>query len=174
MQHITSDLTSSTQSSLRLATSAGNALPPTRTFVDCILGGLFSDNPDPEKLDSCQKVNQFFRTVWNSRLINEQEQVYVAFVDRGLNLIDWKCLFTGTASEVLLDVNIISRKALESKAHGVFLAHNHPSNEKSPSELDIKVTDILNRALKMFNIELIDHLILTPKSYYSFSQESKL
>ena len=157
-----------------LASSAGNALPPTRTFIDCILGGLFSDNPDPEKLDSYQKAYKFFRTVWNNHLINEQEQVYAVFVDKYLNLIDWKCLFTGSADDVHLDVAIIARKALECKAQGVFLAHNHPSADESPSDLDIKATGILKNALKLFGIQLVDHQILTLTSYYSFAEGGKL
>ena len=69
---------------------------------------------------------------------------------------------------------IVTKVALDSMASGVILMHNHPSGNLDPSESDLSITENIKKALKLFEITLIDHFIVTEDSYYSFLNEGKL
>ena len=69
---------------------------------------------------------------------------------------------------------MISGMAVKSLAKGVIIAHNHPSGNRKPSDADNQVTKQLSEALKLFNIKLLDSIILTEKSYLSFADEEIL
>ena len=58
-------------------------------------------------------------------------------------------------------------------ATGVILVHNHPSGDPTPSFADTKMTEALNKAGKVLDIAVVDHVILADSCYYSFSDESK-
>jgi DNA repair protein RadC len=58
--------------------------------------------------------------------------------------------------------------AIKSLSKGVIIAHNHPSGEKKPSSADVSMTKNMKTALGLFNIELVDHMIITKDGYYSF------
>ncbi len=60
------------------------------------------------------------------------------------------------------------RVAVMKNASRVILVHNHPSGSLTPSEADKDITDRLIQVGRILNIDLVDHLIITPKSYISF------
>ena len=80
----------------------------------------------------------------------------------------------GGITWTLVDIRIVAKYAIENLATGVILAHNHPSGELMPSEADRQITKKIKDALKMFDIQVMDHLILTEQSYYSFADEGIL
>jgi DNA repair protein RadC len=78
--------------------------------------------------------------------------------------------FGGTECTVI-DVKIAVRLAIMKMASAVILAHNHPSGNPAPSSSDIEQTRQLKNALAFFDIQLLDHIIVSDDSYYSFSDE---
>ena len=80
----------------------------------------------------------------------------------------------GGITGTVVDIRIIAKYAIENLATGVILAHNHPSGKLVPSEQDRQITKKIKEALKMFDIQVLDHLILTEQSYYSFADEGIL
>jgi DNA repair protein RadC len=74
----------------------------------------------------------------------------------------------GTAGTVV-DVKIVAKYAIDSLASCVIIAHNHPSGGLEPSASDKAITQKIKTALKMFDISLLDHIILTSESYFSFA-----
>jgi DNA repair protein RadC len=64
------------------------------------------------------------------------------------------------------------KKALELRATGMILVHNHPSGNLQPSKQDKSITRKLINAAATFDIFVFDHLIISVKSYYSFKDES--
>ena len=78
--------------------------------------------------------------------------------------------FTGT----LVDVRIVCKLALEENAVAMILAHNHPSGKLHPSQPDKKLTDKLKQAAETLDINVLDHLIVTQQSYYSFADNDLL
>jgi len=61
--------------------------------------------------------------------------------------------------------------ALRVGAHGIIMAHNHPSGNLQPSQSDIDLTRKVKEAGKLLDIQLLDHIILTNEGYYLFSDE---
>ena len=70
-----------------------------------------------------------------------------------------------------MDVKSILRRALDRKASGVILVHNHPSGNAMPGQTDIRQTSILKKALQTCEIGLIDHVVIAEDSWYSFADE---
>jgi DNA repair protein radc len=81
----------------------------------------------------------------------------------------------GGMTATLVDVRIVLRKALELKnVTKMIVAHNHPSGNLNPSEADKQLTKKLSDAAKIMDINLLDHIIVTQTSYYSFADEGLL
>jgi DNA repair protein RadC len=64
--------------------------------------------------------------------------------------------------------------ALKTAATGIMLCHNHPSENIAPSVEDTQLTTQIKEAAKLMNINLLDHLIITRDSYYSFADDGLL
>lgn len=73
----------------------------------------------------------------------------------------------GTSGGMLLDSKQLIYKALLTASERVIFVHNHPSNSLEPSKEDIHLTNVTKRLMKVFNIELLDHIIVTEEDYVS-------
>ena len=102
-----------------------------------------------------------------------KEHLLFIGLDRGNNVRNISILGIGSNCEVLVDSKDIIRTALLSCSERVVLVHNHPSNNLEPSKADIHITNITNNHLKSFNIELLDHIIVTEKEYISMEKIKK-
>ena len=71
-------------------------------------------------------------------------------------------------SGTLIDNRLILATALNCLASGIIICHNHPSGNLHPSEADTKITKRLEEASKIMDIQLIDSLILTEESHFSY------
>jgi DNA repair protein RadC len=71
---------------------------------------------------------------------------------------------------------MISQYALKGNASGIIIAHNHPSGNSNPSESDQKITNKIKEAGNLLDIQLLDHIIVTPERdvYRSFADEGHL
>lgn len=83
-------------------------------------------------------------------------------------------MFYGTINESVVYPRCIIQKALEYNAAAIIAAHNHPSGNLTPSSADMMVTNQLKDVLKILDIKLIDHFIITHKETYSFSEKGLL
>lgn len=101
----------------------------------------------------------------------DHEECWILLLNKANRLIDKILISTGGLDSTVIDNRVIIRKALEKKACGVILVHNHPSGSALPSVNDIKNTQSLNKALKTCDLSLIDHIIIGKDSYYSFADE---
>lgn len=102
------------------------------------------------------------------------ESVFALFLNNAKNTIGYAKISQGGITGAVVDIRIIAKYAVESMATAVIVAHNHPSGKTSPSEQDDKITKELKVGLKTLGIHLIDHLIITKNSYYSYQNESKI
>ena len=102
-----------------------------------------------------------------------KEHLLFIGLDRGNNVRNISILGIGSNCEVLVDSKDIIRTALLSCSERVVLVHNHPSNNLEPTKADIHITNITNNLLKSFNIELLDHIIVTEKEYISMEKIKK-
>lgn len=72
------------------------------------------------------------------------------------------------------DIRIIMQAAILGNASAMILSHNHPSGNKQPSNQDDLLTEKVNKATKLFGIQLLDHIIATDSEYYSYSDEGRI
>lgn len=101
----------------------------------------------------------------------DHEECWVIFLNRANFLISKERISSGGLDSTTIDTKVILRKALEKKASGIILIHNHPSGSPLPGTADINATRVLDKAMKACGISLIDHVITTDESYYSFADE---
>ncbi|WP_369829209.1 JAB domain-containing protein [Mucilaginibacter sp. OK268] len=78
---------------------------------------------------------------------------------------------TGGMAGCFVDVKLVFASALLSCTHHVILAHNHPSSNLQPSELDLGMTRRIKEAGKVLDIQVLDDIIVTTDGYYSFADE---
>ena len=83
-------------------------------------------------------------------------------------------LSQGGVSGTVTDVRIVMKKAVELLASGIILCHNHPSGNLNPSESDTKITHKIKEAGSLMDIQLLDHLIISDKDYYSFADNGMI
>lgn len=133
--------------------------------------GLFRISRCTEIIDSTSHAARFFRKIWNKDLLQEQEQVYAIFVNYDYTPIIWPCLHIGGVSQTIIDVEVVITHALKCKAKGLFIAHSHTNGSLELTDEDIEMNNILIDACNIFNKELLDHIILTKDSYFSFREK---
>jgi DNA repair protein RadC len=90
----------------------------------------------------------------------EQEVFCIAFLDKRLSVITCKEMFVGTHNQAEIYPREVVRTALHYNAAAVFLAHNHPSGCLDASENDIQITEVLKRSFDLFDIKILDHIIV--------------
>jgi len=103
----------------------------------------------------------------------DHEEFWVIFLKRDNSFIKMEQLSSGGITGTVADIRMIMRLALEHKATSIILAHNHPSGGLNPSQSDIDLTRRIKEGGKLMDILIVDHLIISHKGYYSFS-DSKL
>ena len=81
-------------------------------------------------------------------------------------------LSVGTVDKVQVFVREVVKNAMNAEASKVIIAHNHPSGTLDPSKEDRLLTERIAHGLSTVDIELVDHLIITSESYYSFLQST--
>lgn len=99
----------------------------------------------------------------------EHEECWIFYLNRANYIMSKEMISSGGMSATILDAKMIIRKALEKKAHGLILVHNHPSGNPHPGTNDIRQTEALKKAAALFDISLIDHIIVSDDRFYSFS-----
>ena len=80
----------------------------------------------------------------------------------------------GGVWEAPADLRVILKAAINSTCHGMLLCHNHPSGNIRPSKGDDALTFRLKEAAELMQMRLLDHIILSDKSYYSYADEGRL
>jgi len=111
---------------------------------------------------------------WNPKTIELQEEFKCLLLDRDNKVLGIYSLSKGGTAGTVVDVKLLMVAALKSKAHAIILAHNHPSGNLKPSTQDRNLTKKIIDACKFLDITLLDHIILSNHSYYSFSDDGVL
>lgn len=101
----------------------------------------------------------------------DHEECWAIFLNRANFVLGKERMSVGGLESTVVDVKAILRRALERKASGVILVHNHPSGSAMPGQADIKQTGVLKKALQTCEIHLIDHVVIAEDSWYSFADE---
>ena len=102
------------------------------------------------------------------------EEVWALFLSPAKKIIDKFRAATGGIDNSPIDVRLIMRRALEANATGIILIHNHPNGNPNPSSYDISVTKQLTEGAAIFNIKLLDHIIITENENISMAEKCLL
>lgn len=110
---------------------------------------------------------------WSDQ-IEYVEEFNVLLLNRANRVIGFYNVSKGGQSSTIVDAKVVFAAALKASAHFLVLSHNHPSLNIQPSLQDIQLTKKLVEGAKLLDLKVIDHLIITPYSYFSFADEGKL
>jgi DNA repair protein RadC len=124
-----------------------------------------------EVLSSPNKVADLARARFGS---SRTEQMWVALVDNKNRLMSWKQISQGTVSEAPVYPREVLALALRSQAGGVILVHNHPGGDPSPSGQDMEITRRIARSGLELDVRVLDHIIITEDSFFSFQERGLL
>ena len=121
---------------------------------------------DRLSLDSSKKV---FVYLHEHFIDLSHEEFWVLTLNRANKVISKHFVSKGGLSNTIVDVRLIMKNAVDDLASGIILAHNHPSGNLTPSESDKQITEKIKAAAQLFDITLLDHLIITDDNYFSFA-----
>ena len=100
------------------------------------------------------------------------EQFYVIWLNTQGRVIHYERLSEGSLSESPVYLNKLAAAALRHRAAKGLIAHNHPGGSVTPSKEDIHTTQRILQALKILDIELVDHIIVAGGTSFSFQADS--
>jgi len=102
------------------------------------------------------------------------EEFWAIFLNHQNKILYKTCLFRGGIANSVADVRVIFKTALEHFSTRIIVAHNHPAGSLKPSQEDISITNKINEAGNLLDIELLDHIIIAQNKFYSFKEEGIL
>ena len=124
-----------------------------------------------------EALNSPSRTAENLRLrigAAEREVFTVIYLNNQHHIIATEDMFFGTIDGAAVYPREVARRALEHNAAAAIFGHNHPSGVAEPSQGDRRITERLQSGLALLDIRVLDHLIVTEGSSYSFAEHGLL
>lgn len=125
------------------------------------------------KITSSHQAEEVIRNFYGDD-ITIFESFFLLLLDQSHTTTGYVKISQGGITGTVVDVRIIAKYAVEGLATAVVIAHNHPAGTLRPSDTDIHITKKIQAALALFDIRILDHIILTETSFYSFSDEGLL
>jgi DNA repair protein RadC len=123
------------------------------------------------KITSSQTVFDIMQPLLGSL---EHEEFWVLYLNNSNSVLYKLQVSKGGITGTVVDVRLILKKAIELVAVAIILVHNHPSGNMRPSDVDRHVTQQLKKGASTLEIKVLDHLIVTEKTYFSFADENML
>jgi len=102
------------------------------------------------------------------------EEFWIAYMSRSNKVLARKRMSQGGINGTVTDIRMILKEAILLKASAIIACHNHPSGNINPSESDTRVTQKLKEAGNIMDIQLLDHIVISDKDYYSFADNGLL
>jgi len=106
--------------------------------------------------------------------LDYREYFYILCLNRNNKVLGYCQISAGGLTGTMADVRMIMQAALKSNSCSIILSHCHPSGNLEPSEADKDLTKKIQEAGKVLDIAVLDHLIITSESYFSFADEGKM
>lgn len=127
-----------------------------------------SENITTEVITGSSSVAKYLQ----ARLMDLSHEVFaVLFLNRANRIKHFEIISVGGITGTVADPRIILKKALEEEAVSLILCHNHPSGNLKPSKADEDLTSKIRNAARFFDINILDHIIVSTDGYYSFADE---
>ena len=129
-----------------------------------------SDRP---QITSSRTAYDILLTHWSDQL-EWVEEFNLLLLNRANRVLGFYNVSKGGQSSTVVDAKVVFSAALKLRATGLILSHSHPSGNIQPSLQDIELTKKLVAGAKLLDMTVLDHIIVTPYSYFSFADEGKL
>ena len=127
-----------------------------------------------EKLTSGDDVNQYIRENIDSGLLNHKEFFWIILLTRSNKVLGIKEISSGKTHSTTISFKEIAQTAILANACGCILVHNHPSGNLTPSDSDESITKQAGKVLKLIDVTLLDHVIVSEEGHYSFIQNNHI
>ena len=124
-----------------------------------------------DKISCSDDSYQIAKKFWDIESLEITESFNVVYLNKQCQTIAWAEISRGGIDGTVADTRIIFAHAILAGATAMILFHNHPSGNLKPSQADISLTKRLKEAGSILDIQVLDHLIVTAESYYSFADE---
>lgn len=103
------------------------------------------------------------------------EEFHVLLLNRANEVIHRERISSGGTSMTVVDVKMVLRPAIEHLASSIIIAHNHPSDNATPSDQDRRLTERIAQACRTMDIRLLDHIVVCRGGrYYSFNDHGEM
>ena len=125
------------------------------------------------KISNSENAADFIRQFYSDD-IEIYESFFILLLNRANKVIGYAKISQGGVCGTIVDKKILLKYVVDSLASGVIISHNHPSGTLSPSDADIRITKEVKELCKLVDSALLDHVILTADSFYSFADNGNL
>lgn len=124
-----------------------------------------------EKISSSKDAYNILQPIIGDLMIEEFWVIYLSISNK---ILSKEKISQGGITGTMVDNRLIFKHAIELNAVSLIISHNHPSGNIQPSNSDIQITHEIKKAGNLLNITLMDHLIVTQTSFFSFADENLL
>lgn len=135
------------------------------------LGRRFAAEGSRSPCRAITNASQIFSIMFPILKGIDHEECWILYLNRANHTLYKEKVSIGGLSSTTIDTNSILRKAIEKKADGIILVHNHPSGNPQPGKADVVETERLKKAAETFSISMLDHVIISDSGYYSFADQ---
>lgn len=122
-------------------------------------------------LDKPSSVITYYKEIID---VVDTEKFYVSYLNSKCELLKTDCLGSGSANKMIINIKDLLANILKLPTAGVILCHTHPNGEAKPSYEDVQFTRQVLISLKSVGLRLLDHVILSNTSHYSFLNNGEL
>ena len=123
------------------------------------------------KITGAKDAYRILRKLHDDNTIDYTETFKVLYLNQANHVLGYKIVSEGGITSTYSDIRTIMQGALLTNAVAMIIAHNHPSGNVTPSEKDIQITSQINKAAKLLDLQLLDHIIYTRETYFSFADD---
>lgn len=124
-------------------------------------------------IKSAQDIYNFIYPYYDE-IMDDHEELKVIHLNRQNGIVNVHHVSSGTDNGCLVDIKDIMRQAILIKTSSIIMVHNHPSGNLKQSQADENITKKLKEACNFLEIPLLDSIIVTRESYFSFANEGLL
>ena len=133
--------------------------------------GRRRNDTESKPLDAINSSKDAYNIMKRHLVDLSHEEFWILLLGRSQKVLGKELISKGGLSATVVDPKVIFGMALQHKATGIIMIHNHPSGTLKPSHQDISLTKQLADAGRIMAINIQDHLIICDKGFYSFADE---
>ena len=127
-----------------------------------------------QKISNSQGAYEILTNLFPENTMDYRETFIVLYLNRANQVLGYSVISQGGTSNTTVDIKMVIQTALLANASFIMLAHNQPNRNVQPSSDDNKITKRIMEAARLFDITVLDHIIITNESYYSFTDNGNI